>query len=386
MNRVYRKGILMIMAAALLALALTAACTQQPPAADTAALESENANLKATIAAMDSASPAAAAAATEGGRLAAVRERGRLICASNNAIAGFGYLEDGGNVGFDIALCRAVAAAALGDPNAVEVRVVTATEMGATLQSGEVDMIARTLTVTTSREAQWGNFAQTMYYDGQGFIVHRDLGLTGAAELAGATICVTQGTTTELNLQDYSDLLGLEIEAVTFERTDAAVEAYNRGQCDGFTTDHSGLYAYRSGFADPAAHIILPETISEEPLGPGVPHGDEQWYDLVKAVMAMLIYAEAYGIDSQNVPTTPTGNTKIDRLFGLSGSYGQETLGLEKTAAQDVIRAVGNYGEIYDRYMAPLGLVRAGGRNGLWAAAPCTDCPKGGQLFSVPLR
>ena len=383
MNRVYRKGILMIMAAALLALALTAACTQQPPAADTAALEAENANLKATIAAMDSASPAAA---TEGGRLAAVRERGRLICASNNAIAGFGYLEDGGNVGFDIALCRAVAAAALGDPNAVEVRVVTATEMGATLQSGEVDMIARTLTVTTSREAQWGNFAQTMYYDGQGFIVHRDLGLTGAAELAGATICVTQGTTTELNLQDYSDLLGLEIEAVTFERTDAAVEAYNRGQCDGFTTDHSGLYAYRSGFADPEAHIILPETISEEPLGPGVPHGDEQWYDLVKAVMAMLIYAEAYGIDSQNVPTTPTGNTKIDRLFGLSGSYGQETLGLEKTAAQDVIRAVGNYGEIYDRYMAPLGLIREGGRNALWAAAPCTDCPKGGQLFSVPLR
>ena len=382
MNRVYRKGILM-MAAALLALALTAACTQQPPAADTAALEAENANLKATIAATDSARPAAPA---EGGRLAAVRERGRLICASNNAIAGFGYLEDGGNVGFDIALCRAVAAAALGDANAVEVRVVTATEMGATLQSGEVDMIARTLTVTTSREAQWGNFAQTMYYDGQGFIVHRDLDLTGAAELAGATICVTQGTTTELNLQDYSDLLGLEIEAVTFERTDAAVEAYNRGQCDGFTTDHSGLYAYRSGFADPDAHIILPETISEEPLGPGVPHGDEQWYDLVKAVMAMLIYAEAYGIDSQNVPTTPTGNTKIDRLFGLSGSYGQETLGLEKTAAQDVIRAVGNYGEIYDRYMAPLGLVREGGRNALWAAAPCTDCPKGGQLFSVPLR
>ena len=383
MNRVYRKGILMMMAAALLALALAAACTQQTPAADTAALEAENANLKATIAAMDSARPAAA---TEGGRLAAIRERGRLICASNNAIAGFGYLEDGGNVGFDIALCRAVAAAALGDPNAVEVRVVTATEMGATLQSGEVDMIARTLTVTTSREAQWGNFAQTMYYDGQGFIVHRDLDLTGAAELAGATICVTQGTTTELNLQDYSDLLGLEIEAVTFERTDVAVEAYSRGQCNGFTTDHSGLYAYRSGFADPEAHIILPETISEEPLGPGVPHGDEQWYDLVKAVMAMLIYAEAYGIDSQNVPTTPTGNTKIDRLFGLSGSYGQETLGLEKTAAQAVIRAVGNYGEIYDRYMAPLGLVREGGRNALWNAAPCTDCPKGGQLFSVPLR
>ena len=379
MKNAYGKGILI--AAALLLLALTMACTS-PPQGSTAALESENANLKATIAASDNAGPVAP---TES-RLAAVRERGRLICASNNAIAGFGYLEDGGNVGFDIALCRAVAAAVLGDPNAVEVRVVTATEMGATLQSGEVDMIARTLTVTTSREAQWGNFAQTMYYDGQGFIVHKELGLTSAAELADATICVTQGTTTELNLQDYSDLLGLGITAVTFERTDAAVEAYNQGQCDGFTTDHSGLYAYRSGFADPAAHTILPETISEEPLGPGVPHGDEQWYDLVKAVMAMLIYAEAYGIDSRNVPTAPTGNTKIDRLFGLSGSYGQETLGLNQTAAQDVIRAVGNYGEIYDRYMAPLGLVREGGRNALWSAAPCADCPKGGQLFSVPLR
>ena len=379
MKNAYLKSILI--AAALLLLALTMACTS-PPQGSTAALEAENANLKATIAASDNAGPAAPTSS----RLAAVRERGRLICASNNAIAGFGYLEDGGNVGFDIALCRAVAAAVLGDPNAVEVRVVTATEMGATLQSGEVDMIARTLTVTTSREAQWGNFAQTMYYDGQGFIVHKELGLTSAAELAGATICVTQGTTTELNLQDYSDLLGLGITAVTFERTDAAVEAYNQGQCDGFTTDHSGLYAYRSGFADPEAHTILPETISEEPLGPGVPHGDEQWYDLVKAVMAMLIYAEAYGIDSRNVPIAPTGNTKIDRLFGLSGSYGQETLGLNKTAAQDVIRSVGNYGEIYDRYMAPLGLVREGGRNALWNAAPCTDCPKGGQLFSVPLR
>lgn len=378
MKNAYGKGILV---AAALLLALTMACTS-PPQGSTAALEAENANLKATIAAMD----AGGTAAPTSSRLAAVRERGRLICASNNAIAGFGYLEDGGNVGFDIALCRAVAAAVLGDANAVEVRVVTATEMGATLQSGEVDLIARTLTVTTSREAQWGNFAQTMYYDGQGFIVHKELGLTSASELAGATICVTQGTTTELNLQDYSDLLDLGITAVTFERTDAAVEAYNQGQCDGFTTDHSGLYAYRSGFADPAAHTILPETISEEPLGPGVPHGDEQWYDLVKAVMAMLIYAEAYGIDSRNVPTAPTGNTKIDRLFGLSGSYGQETLGLNKTAAQDVIRAVGNYGEIYDRYMSPLGLVREGGRNALWSAAPCADCPKGGQLFSVPLR
>ena len=353
---------------ALLLLALAAACGGQDDGAAQAAPGAQ-----------------ASAASTES-RLDAVRERDMLICASNNAIAGFGFLEDGNNVGFDIALCRAVAAAVLGDASKVEVRPVTATEMGATLQSGEVDMIARTLTVTTSREAQWGNFAQTMYYDGQGFLVHKHLGLASGQELAGATVCVTQGTTTELNLQDFSDLHGLGIQAVTFEKTDSAVEAYRSEQCDAFTTDHSGLYAYRSGFPDPENHDILPDTISEEPLGPGVPHGDEQWYDVVKAVMAILIYAEAYGVSSDNVPTSSTGNTKIDRLFGLSGSFGQETLGLNKTVAQDVIRAVGNYGEIYDQYMAPLGLQREGGRNALWAAAPCSDCPKGGQLYSVPLR
>ena len=343
-------------AAALLALTLVLACTQ--PEAPT----------------------------SQQGRLAEVRNRGHLICASNNAIPGFGYLDQGNNVGFDIDLCRAVAAAVLGDPAAVAVRPVTATEMGATLQSGEVDMLARTVTVTTSRETQWGNFAQTMYYDGQGFIVRKADGITAAPQLAQATVCVTQGTTTELNLQDFSNLYDLGITARTFERTDVAVDAYRNGQCDAFTTDHSGLYAYRSGFADKDDHIVLPDTISEEPLGPGVPHGDEQWYDIVKAVMAILIYAEAYGIASDTVPTAKTGNSAVDRLFGLEGSWGQTDLGLSNTAAQDVIRAVGNYGEIYDRYMAPLGLVRAGGRNALWAAAPCADCPKGGQLYSVPLR
>ena len=343
-------------AAALLALTLALACTQ--PEAPT----------------------------SQQGRLAEVRSRGHLICASNNAIPGFGYLDQGNNVGFDIDLCRAVAAAVLGDPAAVAVRPVTATEMGATLQSGEVDMLARTVTVTTSRETQWGNFAQTMYYDGQGFIVRKADGITAAPQLAQATVCVTQGTTTELNLQDFSNLYDLGITARTFERTDVAVDAYRNGQCDAFTTDHSGLYAYRSGFADKDDHIVLPDTISEEPLGPGVPHGDEQWYDIVKAVMAILIYAEAYGIASDTVPTAKTGNSAVDRLFGLEGSWGQTGLGLSNTAAQDVIRAVGNYGEIYDRYMAPLGLVRAGGRNALWAAAPCADCPKGGQLYSVPLR
>ena len=319
-------------------------------------------------------------------RLAKVRARGSLICAGNNANPGFGFLHDGNNVGFDVDLCRAVAAAVFGDPDAMEFRPVSAPEMGVTIQSGEVDLMARTITVTTTREAQWGNFAPTMFYDGQGFMVRKDAGLTGAMELADASVCVTQGTTTELNLQDFSTKNNLDIRAVTFEKFDVAAEAYRNRQCDAFTTDHSGLYAYRSGFADRDDHIILPEAISEEPLAPVVPHGDEQWYDIVKTVMAILIYAEAHGITSQNVPTAPTGDPAVDRIFGLQGSFGQADLGLKATVAQDVIRGVGNYAEIYDRYLAPLGMPRAGGRNALWHAAPCTDCPKGGQLYASPFR
>ena len=336
---------------------------------------------------------ATATAATESetaSRLDLVRDRGRVVCASNNAIPGFGFLDDGGNnAGFDIDLCRAVAAAVLGDPRAIEIRQVSATEMGVTLQSGEVDMLVRTVTVSSSREAQWGNFGPIMYYDGQGLMLRKSLGLSSVLDAEGATVCVTQGTTTELNLQDFSNLNNLNIEPKIFEKTEAAVAAYLQGQCDAFTTDHSGLFAYRSGFEDPEEHVILPQTISEEPLGPGVPHGDEQWYDIVRTVMAILIYAEAYDITSDNVPTALTGNSKVDRLLGLEGSYGQETLGLSRTAAQDVIRAVGNYGEVYHRTLGAggVGLPREdGGRNALWHTAPCADCPKGGQIYAPPLR
>ena len=329
---------------------------------------------------------ASAADAESRSRLDEVRQRGRVICASNNAIPGFGFLDDnGGNAGFDIDFCRAVAAAVLGEP-AIEIRPINATEMGATLQSGEVDLLVRTVTTTIGREAQWGNFTPPLYYDGQGFLVRKDLGISSALELAGAKICVTQGTTTELNLQDFSSQHGLNIEAITFEKTDVAVDAYQQGQCDGFTTDHSGLYAYRSEFADRDDHIVLPETISEEPLAPAVPHGDEQWYDLVKAVMAILIYAEAYGLSSDNLPEAATGSAAVDRLLGFAGSYGQEALGLRPAAAQDVIRAVGNYGEVFERSLGAGGIGLPRGRNALWAEAPCADCPKGGQLYAPPLR
>ena len=326
---------------------------------------------------------------TSGERLAAVQDRGNVICASRNDVPGYGYLDEAGNnVGFDIDLCRALAAAVLGDPNAFEIRLITAAERGPTIQSGEVDMLVRTVTWTTSRDASWGNYIQTMFYDGQGFMVPKSLGISSALELKDTSICVTQGTTTELNLQDFSNQNDLNITPLTFEDTDAVLAAYEQGQCDSFTNDNSQLAALGTALQDRDAHTILPETISEEPLGPVVPHGDDQWFDIVKTVMGILIYSEAYGVDSSNVPTSATGDTKVDRLFGLEGSFGQDVLGLKQTAAQDVIRAVGNYGEIYERNLGPGGidLPRENGRNALWSDAPCTDCPKGGQIYAAPLR
>ena len=355
----------------------------------------------ATEPAMSPTQPAEATAMPGGGdeatsasnqgdsRLAIVQNRGTVICASRNDVPGYGYIDaSGNNVGFDIDLCRALAAAVLGDPNAIEIRLITATERGPTIQSGEVDMLVRTVTWTTSRDASWGNYAQTMFYDGQGFMVNRSLGITSALELEGASVCVTQGTTTEQNLADFSSQNGLNIEALTFEDTSAVVAAYEAGQCDAFTNDRSQLAALGTSLSNRGNHVILPETISEEPLGPVVPHGDDQWFDIVKTVMGILIYAEAYSVTSDNVPSAVTDDTKVDRLFGLAGSYGQGDLGISDTAAQDVIKAVGNYGEIYDRNLGPAGvnLPRENGRNALWANAPCGDCPKGGQIYAAPLR
>ncbi len=322
-------------------------------------------------------------------RLEVVKERGKVICASRNDVPGYGSLDAAGNnTGFDIDLCRAVAAAVLGDAKAFEIKLISASERGPTVQSGEVDMLVRTVTWTTSRDAQWGNYAQTMFYDGQGFLVNKSLGVSSALELKGATVCVTLGTTTELNLQDFSSQNDLGITPLTFEDTDAVVAAYQAGQCDAFTNDRSQLAAISSAFDNRGDHLILPETISEEPLGPVVPHGDDQWFDIVKTVMGILIYSEAYGVNSGSVPTAVTGDAKVDRLFGLEGSFGQESLGLKNTAAQDVIRSVGNYGEIYARHLGPdgIGLSRENGRNALWADAPCSGCPKGGQIYAAPLR
>ena len=335
------------------------------------------------------AAPTEAMDTQAGNRLQTVMDRGHVICASRNDVPGYGFLDaSGANVGFDIDLCRALAAAVLNDPSAIEIRLISAAERGPTIQSGEVDMLVRTVTWTTSRDAQWGNYAQTMFYDGQGFMVNKSLGISSALELNDASVCVTQGTTTELNLADFSNQNDLNIEALTFEDTAAVVAAYESGQCDAFTNDRSQLAALGTSLADRDAHVILPETISEEPLGPVVPHGDDQWFDIVKTVMSILIYAEAYDVSSSNMPSAATGETKKDRLLGFEGSWGQESLGLDQMAAQNVISAVGNYGEIYDRNLGPSGinLPRENGRNALWADASCSDCPKGGQIYAAPLR
>ena len=325
-----------------------------------------------------------------GARLEDVRARGKVICASRNDVPGYGAQDAAGkNIGFDIDLCRALAAAVLGDPNAIEIQLISAADRGPTIQSGEVDMLVRTVTWTTSRDASWGNYAQTMFYDGQGFMVPAKLGVTSAYELGGAAVCVTAGTTTELNMADFFRQNGLDYNPKVYEDTEVVLESYKSGSCDVFTNDRSQLAALRSALPNPQDHVILPETISEEPLGPVVPHGDDQWFDIVKSVMSLLIYAEAYGINSGNVDAIAAGdNVKAKRLLGTEGSFGQEALGLDQNVGQTIIEAVGNYGEIYERNLGAGGidLPREGGRNALWSDAPCGDCPKGGQIYAAPLR
>jgi general L-amino acid transport system substrate-binding protein len=296
---------------------------------------------------------------------------------------GFGYLDsEGRNVGFDIDLCRAVATAIFGDPEAVEIVPLTAAERGPALQTGEIDMLSRNVTWTSSRDAQWGNFTTVMFYDGQGMMVRKDLGATTLEDLAGATICVTTGTTTELNLSDAFRQRGLEFTPVTFEDTASVYGAYEDGRCDAATSDKSQLAAIIAGFADPDAHMIMEGvTMSKEPLTPAAPSGDDQWFDLIKTVMWVLINAEELGVTSENVDEMMTSDTiPVLRLLGQEGEFGQADLGLDADFAADVIRAVGNYGEIYDRYMGPDGAAFVLPRelNELWT--------NGGLIYAPPLR
>jgi len=315
-------------------------------------------------------------------RLEIVKARGKVVCGSRTDLLGFGYLDaDGNNVGFDIDFCRAVAVAIFNDPNAVEFVPLTAAERGPVLQTAEVDLLSRNCTWTSSRDAAWGNFTVVTFYDGQGMMVRKDLGATTLEDLDGATVCVTTGTTTELNLADNFRERGLSFEAVTFEDTASVYNAYEEGRCDACTSDKSQLAAVRMGFTNPDDHMVMDLTMSKEPLTPAVPQGDDQWFDLVKTVAYVLINAEELGVTSANVDEMMSSdNPSVTRLLGVEGEFGQADLGLEVDFAANIIREVGNYGEIYDRYMGPNGdaFTLPRGPNKLWS--------DGGLIYAPPIR
>lgn len=311
--------------------------------------------------------------------LARVKERGKLVCGGRTDLLGFGYLDDNGNnIGFDIEICHAVAAAVLGDASAVEVVPLTAADRGPALQTGEVDLLSRNVTWNTKREAEWGNFTVTMFFDGQTFIVGADSGIETLQDMNGATVCVTTGTTTEKNLASAFADAGLSYEAVTFEDTASVYSAYDEGRCDVATSDASQLAAIQVGLADPSAHKILDFRISKEYLTPGVPAGDDQWTDIVKTVLWSLIAAEEFGITSANVEAMKASpNGAVRTILGAEGDWGYSQLGLDASALANTISAVGNYGEIYNKYFGPNGIaftLERGpnnlGINGGWLVAP----------------
>jgi general L-amino acid transport system substrate-binding protein len=269
-----------------------------------------------------------AAPAVAGPTLDAVKQRGTLNCGVNDGLAGFGAPNDKGEwAGLDIDLCRAVAAALFDDAKKVKYIPLTAKERFTALQSGEVDMLARNTTWTLSRDTGLGfDFAGVNYYDGQGFMVRKSLGVKSAKELNGASVCVQTGTTTELNLTDFFRTNSMELKPVVFEKSEEARTAYDEGRCDAYTTDASGLAAERSVLKQPDEHIILPEIISKEPLGPLVRHGDNEWGDVVRWSLNAMVIAEEFGITSENVDKikAESTNPEIRRMLGLEGDMGKQ--------------------------------------------------------------
>ncbi len=290
------------------------------------------------------------------GLLQEIQSRGSLRCGVNERLPGFGSVDDQGNfVGFDVDFCKAIAAAVLGDMNAVEYRPLSAQERFTAVQSGEVDVLIRNTTWTSSRDTTVGlNFAPTTFYDGQGFMVRKDSGIDSLADFEGRSICVQSGTTTELNLADVMGALDIQYTPVIFENADQLTSAYDDGACDGWTTDKSGLASRLITLRNPSEHKILEATISKEPLGPAVLHGDDQWFDVVKWVVFALFTAEEFGITSENVDQVAetTENPSVRRLLGVDPEN-VEGIGLSGTAMRDAIRAVGNYAEIYVRNLGP---------------------------------
>ncbi|HEX5508368.1 MAG TPA: amino acid ABC transporter substrate-binding protein [Pseudolabrys sp.] len=322
-----------------------------------------------------------AASSASAQTLNAVKTRGMLNCGANGTLAGFGLPDAQGKwTGLDVDVCRAIAAAIFNDATKVKFVPLSAKDRFTALQSGEVDVLVRNTTWTSSRDSSLGlNFTGVDYYDGQGFMVRKSLKVNSALELGDAAVCVQQGTTTELNLADYFRGHNMKLKTVTFATANEAVKAYDSGRCDSYTTDASGLYAERLRLANPDDHIVLPEIISKEPLGPAVRHGDDQWFDIVKWVLFAMVNAEELNITSKNIDEmVKSTNPAIKRFVGTEGNYGEQ-LGLTKDWAVRIVKLVGNYGEAFDRNVgagSPLKIDR--GLNKLWN--------KGGIMYAPPIR
>lgn len=310
-----------------------------------------------------------------------VKKRGKLICAVNAKLPGFGYLTPAGRFrGFDVDFCRALAAAVFGDSGRLQFVPTTAKERFAVLQTGEADLLFRNTTYTISRDTSVGlDFGPTTFYDGQGMMVRKDSGIKKINDMKNASICVTTGTTTELNLADQFRKRGLKYKAVVFEDPDAVFGAYEQGRCDGVTTDMSGLVSRKTILRDPAAHVILPEVMSKEPLGPAWAHGDNNWGDIIRWLVYGLITAEERGITSKNVDQfLNSKDPEIARLLGDEKELGK-AMGLDNRFIYNAIKQVGNYGEIFARNLGPgtpFNLER--GLNDLWT--------RGGLVYAPPLR
>jgi general L-amino acid transport system substrate-binding protein len=326
------------------------------------------------------AGPAAVTSAlAQQSTLDAVRSKGYVQCGVNTGVAGFSAPDSKGVYkGIDVDLCRAVAAAVFGDNTKVRYTPLTAQQRFTALQSGEVDILARNTTWTVTRDTSLGlNFVGVNYYDGQGFMVHKKLNVKSAKQLNGATVCVQPGTTTELNLADYFRSNKMTFKPVVIEKLDEVLNAYFAGRCDVYTTDHSGLISTRATRAPkPEEHVILPEIISKEPLGPAVRHGDDRWFDVVKWSMFAMLEAEEMGLSTKTIDKEASStNPNIQRFVGSTGDIGK-MLGLDNKWAFNIIKQVGNYGESFDANLKPLGFER--GLNRLWN--------QGGLMYAPPIR
>ena len=324
---------------------------------------------------------AASALSAAAGSLENVRKRGELICGVSPGVAGFSVPDEKGLWGgFDVDICRAVAAAVLGDAGKVRYIPLSPKDRFVSLQTGEIDMLSRQATWTLGRDTQMGlRYVGVGYYDGQGFMVRKSQNITSAKDLNGASVCVPTGTTTELNIADYFRANGMKYEGVAFESGDQVAKAFESGRCDVFSNDVSALSAYRLKLVDPAEYVILPELISKEPLGPVVRQGDEAWTSIVRWSLYAMVAAEELGVTAANATQqVGTGSPEAQRLLGGNGNFG-ESMGLKPDWALQIVKQVGNYGEVYERNVgsgSKLGIAR--GLNRLWT--------NGGLQYAPPVR